>query len=473
MGQVATGRSSRPARVYVGPHLPLHRFGQPERRPAAVRASTDGRLIYAIGDVHGRLDLLDALLDQIREDALAARPPKPPVLVFIGDYIDRGTSNRGVIDRVIELGRRGEFEVRALKGNHEQALLGFLDDASSGAAWVMHGGEQTLASYGVRPPESGSDEAWSRTRDVFAEALPADHLNFLTSLALTAVYGDYVFVHAGLRPAVDLSAQREADLLWIRQEFLSASGPFEKVVVHGHTPADEAFMGEHRIGIDTGAYATGVLTAVRLADQERRFLQHGLNRGQDVSGGAIAATLSAARTPAIGRRAAGGNLGYLVLLQSIVVLAVVAMLALRYPPPRVDWLAKARGLSTSVAFTKRAPRPTLPQVRAPAPLPAAKPPPGPPPVVARLTPPAVPDVPRGPAVVQIGAFASDTLADQGWRNLSNAVPDHLSGKTEAVELARSGGKSVYRTLIVGFASKADAVSYCVSLRSAGHECLVR
>jgi serine/threonine protein phosphatase 1 len=116
-------------------------------------------------------------------------------------------------------------------------------------------------------------EAWVKARDDFALALPADHLEFLGGLELTALYGDYVFVHAGLRPGIPLDDQSEHDLLWIRDEFLSASRPFEKIVVHGHTPAEEAFMGDNRIGIDTGGYATGVLTAVRLEDGERRFIQ--------------------------------------------------------------------------------------------------------------------------------------------------------------------------------------------------------
>jgi serine/threonine protein phosphatase 1 len=195
-------------------------------------------------------------------------------LIFVGDYVDRGGSSKGVIDRVLALQREGAFELRALKGNHEEALLAFLDDASFGPTWCEHGGAQTLSSYGVTPPQLRIDtDEWVKTRDALAQALPPEHVSFLTSLELTAVYGDYVFVHAGLRPAVPLDEQSEADLLWIRRDFLAAPGPFEKIVVHGHTPAEQAFMGVHRIGIDTGAYATGVLTAVRLQDADRRFIQ--------------------------------------------------------------------------------------------------------------------------------------------------------------------------------------------------------
>lgn len=227
-----------------------------------------------MGDVHGRLDLLDPLLDRILQDARDMEGSTRPVLVFVGDYVDRGAASKGVIDRVIGLQAGTDFEVKALKGNHEEAMLAFLDDPDFGPTWIEHGGAQTLASYGVTPPILRMDTlAWEKARDAFAEAVPPAHLAFLGALELMAVVGDYVFVHAGLRPGVPLEAQREPDLLWIRQDFLNAARPFEKIVVHGHTPVEEPFLGEHRIGIDTGAYATGVLTAVRLEDGERRLIQ--------------------------------------------------------------------------------------------------------------------------------------------------------------------------------------------------------
>jgi serine/threonine protein phosphatase 1 len=251
--------------------LPVFRlFGSPESRPA----STDGRIVYAVGDVHGRLDLLDPLLDQIRRDAFTTPNPAKPVLIFLGDYVDRGASSKGVIDRVIALKAGSEFEVRALKGNHEEALLAFLEDADFGLVWCAQGGARTLSSYGVTAPAPDMDARdWRGTREAFAAALPLAHWGFLAGLELTAVYGDYLFVHAGVRPGVALSEQSEHDLLWIRREFLNADRPSEKIVVHGHTPTQDAFLGEHRIGIDTGAYATGVLTAVRLYDADRRLIQ--------------------------------------------------------------------------------------------------------------------------------------------------------------------------------------------------------
>lgn len=247
-------------------------FGLKPARAAA--PSTGGRLVYAIGDVHGRLDLLDPLLRDIAADALATRPPERPLLVFLGDYVDRGPQSRQVVDRVLQAQADAAFEVAALKGNHEEALLQFLGDPAFAATWMEHGGGPTLASYGAPPALARTDvEAWARVRDAFREALPEAHHRFYSELELMRVAGDYAFVHAGVRPGVALEAQAERDLLWIRYEFLQDRGPFGKVIVHGHTPTEEPQLLAHRLGLDTGAYATGVLTAVRLYGAEQRLLQ--------------------------------------------------------------------------------------------------------------------------------------------------------------------------------------------------------
>ena len=195
---------------------------QPAKSVAKAPAtSTDGRTIYAVGDIHGRLDLLDPLLAQIRGDARLRGGDTKPVLVFVGDYVDRGAASRGVVDRLVALSQGDVFEVRALKGNHDAALLAFLDDAAFGPTWCEHGGRQTLRSYGVSPPTSRFDtDGWLATRDAFDSAVPDEHRQFLAGLELIVTYGDYAFVHAGLRPGVALSDQREEDLLWIRGDFL-------------------------------------------------------------------------------------------------------------------------------------------------------------------------------------------------------------------------------------------------------------
>jgi len=232
------------------------------------------RLVYAIGDVHGRLDLLDPLIVQIADDALARKPAQRPMLILMGDYIDRGLQSKQVIDRIITLRAAGAFEVRTLKGNHEEAMINFLGDASAGPEWVEYGGGQTLASYGVTQPKLRGDAAdWERSREEFGRLIPAAHLTFLADLELILIVGDYAFVHAGLRPGLSIQDQNEHDLMWIRDVFLNERRPFEKVVVHGHTPEEAPYIGLCRIGIDTGAYATGVLTAVRLQGDDRAILQ--------------------------------------------------------------------------------------------------------------------------------------------------------------------------------------------------------
>jgi serine/threonine protein phosphatase 1 len=249
---------------------PLTRLWRKSDPPAP---TSGGRLVYAVGDVHGRADLLSRIIERIDRDAGAAAPELKPALVFLGDYVDRGPDSKSVIDQLIALTASDRFEVRALKGNHEETLLAFLKEAGLGPTWEDFGGKQTLLSYGVASPSLRSQAVeWEKTRQAFDEALPRNHLAFLDNLELMAVYGDYAFVHAGVRPGVAVTAQREHDLLWIRDEFLQAKGPFGKVIVHGHTPSIEPFVGPFRIGIDTGAYATGVLTAVRLRDAEQTIL---------------------------------------------------------------------------------------------------------------------------------------------------------------------------------------------------------
>jgi len=199
----------------------LFRKKTPEARP-----STGGRLVYAVGDVHGRLDLLGPLLRDIAEDALAAQTAERPLLVMLGDYVDRGPDSKGVIDLLLQMQSYARLETRTLKGNHEEALLRFLDEPMFGATWLDNGGGPALASYGVQPPASRTDpEVWAKASAEFAAALPAAHRAFFENLELMVTQGDYAFVHAGVRPGVALEAQAERDLLWIRQEFPQAPAP--------------------------------------------------------------------------------------------------------------------------------------------------------------------------------------------------------------------------------------------------------
>jgi serine/threonine protein phosphatase 1 len=232
-----------------------------------------GQLLYAVGDIHGRLDLLEALLQLIAQGARASESARQKTLVFVGDYVDRGPDSRGVVERLIRDPLQG-FDTHFLKGNHEAILLDFLEEPWRLDHWLMNGGDATMRSYGVDVERlarlDAPAEIW---RNAFADALPDAHLRFLRRLKLSVSFGDYLFVHAGVRPGVPLGAQSEADLVWIRAPFLDSDEPFGKIVVHGHTPTREPVTRPNRIGIDTGAVFTGRLTALRLQDGSREFLQ--------------------------------------------------------------------------------------------------------------------------------------------------------------------------------------------------------
>jgi serine/threonine protein phosphatase 1 len=233
------------------------------------------RRIYAVGDIHGRADLLERMLSDIRKDAREGDYQGPPILVFLGDYIDRGFQSKEVLDLLLG-DLESSFETYFLKGNHEEAMLQFLDTPSMGPRWADFGGMETLVSYGVAPPPTRtSREDWAIASCALNRALPPGHLDFLMSLRLSIQIGGYMFVHAGVRPGVDLAEQSERDLLWIREEFLGDSRPLGAVIVHGHTPAIQPHRDSRRIGIDTGAYLSGRLTAVRLEDDAVAFLSTG------------------------------------------------------------------------------------------------------------------------------------------------------------------------------------------------------
>ena len=232
-------------------------------RSDRTRSASAGRRIYAIGDIHGRADLLEKLLEQIRTDADGE--PDSAILIFLGDYVDRGLEARAVIERLLALRDDPAFEPRFLKGNHEHAMLEFMKDSSTAPAWLAFGGAETLYSYGVRAPAAiPSPDELRRTAEALRAALPRDHLGFLKELELVIRYGKYVFVHAGLRPGRSLEEQVEDDLLTIREPFMRSQRKWPFVVVHGHTPEPNVHVDERRIGVDTGAYATGRLSAVRL-----------------------------------------------------------------------------------------------------------------------------------------------------------------------------------------------------------------
>lgn len=222
----------------------------------------EGIRIYAVGDVHGRVDLLDRVFSSV-DSHLAAHPITRPVQVLVGDYIDRGHASREVLDRLIARGAE-EHETVFLKGNHETFIFEFLRHPAHLKAWSLMGGIETLMSYGLTPPINSDDTAQKELALAFRSRLPDSHRIFLESLRTSFTCGGYFFSHAGVRPGVALSKQREEDLLWIRDEFLLHEEDFGKIVVHGHTPVREVDIKFNRINIDTGAYATGRLTCLVL-----------------------------------------------------------------------------------------------------------------------------------------------------------------------------------------------------------------
>ncbi|WP_233355917.1 metallophosphoesterase family protein [Henriciella aquimarina] len=265
----ATPFQEKPAKETPSTPAPAVIAGdEPVSAPACV---PEGMVVYAIGDVHGRADLLESLISIIREDA--GKTEATPRLVMLGDYVDRGFQSRQVIDLLMSDKVSG-FETVCIKGNHEAAMLKFYEDVEHGPEWANYGGRETLVSYGVRPPRSLSlNEEWHEAHARFRECLPEDHLHFLRSLELSVRIGDYGFVHAGIKPGRAFDDQQEHDLLWIRDEFLKAGEREDVIVVHGHTPADDAYSDNRRINVDTGAYFSGRLTAVRLENEQMSFLK--------------------------------------------------------------------------------------------------------------------------------------------------------------------------------------------------------
>ncbi|MBY9064137.1 serine/threonine protein phosphatase [Sphingomonas yunnanensis] len=219
------------------------------------------RLTYAVGDIHGRADLLARLLTRIRADRDARAPAGPASIVFLGDYVDRGPHSREVIDQLLAFAQDPGFESRFLLGNHEDAMLDYLDGRISGLGWSKHGGDATLRSYGVAPPREESRSAWAACRDPFRAAVPPTHRVFLERLELAVAQDSLLFVHAGIRPGVPLDRQEKRDLLWIRSEFLQGERDDHWLVVHGHTPKEEAYGGPGRLCLDSGSYLSGRLTA--------------------------------------------------------------------------------------------------------------------------------------------------------------------------------------------------------------------
>lgn len=245
-----------------------------EQGPAGAR----GYRAYAVGDIHGRVDLLEHLLAKIHAD-LQHRPVAKTLLVFVGDLIDRGPSSAQVIERLRCYSRDGVQPVFLL-GNHEEVMLRALrGDPTVIDSWLQFGGLQCLQSYGVtlaRLRGRSSEEVIEIVRAV----VPHNHVKFLESFADSCRFGDYLFVHAGIRPGIEVDQQSQSDLRWIRDPFLFDERDHGFIVVHGHTITDEVEERPNRIGIDTGAYRSGLLTALAIQGTERWLIDTGSRGGK-------------------------------------------------------------------------------------------------------------------------------------------------------------------------------------------------
>ncbi len=248
-------------------------FARSAAQPRA--AVPDDTAVYAIGDIHGRSDLLTDIHARIADDPERGNTDRR-VIVYLGDYVDRGSNSAGVIDLVMSDKPAG-FEKVALLGNHERLMMDFLDDIARGPLWLRNGGDMTLRSYSVNPGPGPYLDPGKLTemQTALRTRLPERHLEFLKQLHLMHQEGDYLFVHAGIRPGVALDQQVEEDVIWIRDLFLRSAADHGKVVVHGHTILPQPEIQPNRIGIDTGAYYTGHLTCLALEGTKRRIISTG------------------------------------------------------------------------------------------------------------------------------------------------------------------------------------------------------
>lgn len=250
-------------------HFPFKLFRREE--PMVPATLPEGLRIYAVGDIHGRLDRLLSLDDAIRRDMLSRSPCREALVIFLGDYVDRGPDSRGVVD-LLSKRQFGGLRSRFLLGNHEDSLLTFLDDPRIGPAWLSFGGMATLASYEVRAAADGTNRM-AKLSHALRESMPAEHLAFFQALELHIELGGYLFVHAGVRPGRTLDRQTRNDLLTIREPFMSADRlPWR--VVHGHTITEQPELKPMRISLDTGAYATGRLSCAIIEGVDATLLEY-------------------------------------------------------------------------------------------------------------------------------------------------------------------------------------------------------
>lgn len=258
-------------------------FGRPQQ--VRLPMLTSGERVYAIGDIHGRIDLFDSLIEAIEQDD-AARHGSRTTVILLGDLVDRGPDSAAVVARAKEWSTRRHLEF--IKGNHEEMLISSMIDLDVLRGFLRFGGRETILSYGV-DPRALLEADLENLQELMIDAIPQDDIDFLDSFQKFIRNGDYLFVHAGIRPQTPIEHQLGKDCRWIREPFLSHDGDFGAFVIHGHTIAEEPQVRGNRIGIDTGAFVHGTLTAIGIEGTNRWFIQ-----AREDEAGAIATFAAAA-----------------------------------------------------------------------------------------------------------------------------------------------------------------------------------
>jgi serine/threonine protein phosphatase 1 len=240
-------------------------------QPIIYPSAPDGQLIYVIGDIHGRIDLLEELWVRIDRD-ISSEPPSEVLEIYLGDYVDRGSASAKVVGRLVK--RPKERKCVFLRGNHEKVLENFLSGQATVDEWCQIGGLETLMSYEIEPDLLRHPMNDDSIRAALVARMPDSHRSFLSNLRNHYSAGAYFFVHAGVRPGVALDKQVENDCLWIREEFLEHDDDFGRIVVHGHSPVSRPELLPNRVNLDTAAYATGRLSCLRISQQGARLLEN-------------------------------------------------------------------------------------------------------------------------------------------------------------------------------------------------------
>jgi serine/threonine protein phosphatase 1 len=447
--------------------------------------------IFAVGDVHGRLDLLEAFTRQVAHSASQGSDNGVrTTAVFLGDYIDRGPASAGVISHLIAFRDRAVCETAFLRGNHEQILLDLIDGEEHSARWLDFGGLETLKSYGLTPSQAARSRRVEDLRRIANAALPPEHLAFLRETELYRKMGDYLFVHAGLRPDRLLDEQADADLMWYR--YYDDEPPvWSETVVHGHSTNPRPVIGRSRIGIDTEAYSSGILTGVRLKDQQVTLLKFSIDH---FSGNAAFSTWEGVDST-YGNRDSGirahvrppvspqwRELTRLLAILIAILAAVAAFAAYHRGglalqnlqnifPFAATTPTKVRGVNSGahadmVLVSPAGSEIQTARLRGHQGL-------NEPVVAARSTEHAMHVANAGGPRVQISAARTERDAIVSWRETSRAAPELFVDRTMILETVSLSGRQLLRTQVEGFTTTADANSFCRKLRALGRSCIVR